>query len=707
MRTSHRPMAAVVLGLVALATTADLPSAAGAPASVRADSTVERFVVNDARGSQSAPRVSGRWVVFEDDRRQETATPTSTPPPAPAATDTPAPTATATATATAEPSATPTATLPPEAATATPTVPVGAAAPPAASSTRDVSYRLAAASVARQVTDQADIRARNLETNEDRRITDSANARHPDVSGNLAAWAELGEDGNWGIVVYNLEDRAVIRRIDRDGNQDFPSISGRRVVWQDDRRGNWDVRAYDLDERREFWVSDSSQPETRPSIDGDLVAFERDGLIWYRDLATNRLERVPEVGGYEPSVSGDRIAFRVGGTRAEPRDAAIYVFDRRDGSVTRVSSTTDARRGDPRISGDLVAWWDRRRGDRDVFAYDLVSKTEFQVAIDDGDQDGPAAWLDARADGRSAVVAWTDRAGSASDVLGARVTLPTASAATQPVALPVAQATAAPAVIPVDASPPAPRDVRYFSPTGFRVDDRIWEYFQLRGGVRNFGYPVSRTFTFLGFPTQFFQRHVVQVGPAGPRLLNLLDPELMPYTTINTSTFPPYDPNVAAQAPAVGSPDYGTRIVEFVRRHAPDEYAGQPVRFFETFAGQVDLATAFPSGGGNPALLPGLNLELAGAVTSLPFADPNNASFVYQRFQRVILHYDAGCGCTQPVLLADSFKAIITGQDLPPDLAEQARGSRFFAQYDNAAANGLRRPDLMPGTDLLFAFERQ
>ena len=154
--------------------------------------------------------------------------------------------------------------------------------------------------------------------------------------------------------------------------------------------------------------------------------------------------------------------------------------------------------------------------------------------------------------------------------------------------------------------------------------------------------------------------------------MNLLDPELMPYTTINTSTFPAYDSNLASQAPPVGSAGYDQAIIDFVRQHAADEYAGRPVQFFQTFANQVDLATAFPNGGGNPDLLPGVNLELAGAVTSPPFIDPNNPNFVYQRFQRVILHYDANSGTTQPILLADYFKAILTGENLPSDLAEQA-----------------------------------
>ena len=109
--------------------------------------------------------------------------------------------------------------------------------------------------------------------------------------------------------------------------------------------------------------------------------------------------------------------------------------------------------------------------------------------------------------------------------------------------------------------------------------------------------------------------------------MNLLDPELMPYTKINTSTFPAYDPNLAHQAPPVGSPGYDRAIVEFVRQYAPDEYGGQPLRFFQTFASQVDLATAFPSGG-NPDLLPGVNLELAGAVTSRFFMQYNPAALL-------------------------------------------------------------------------------
>jgi hypothetical protein len=87
--------------------------------------------------------------------------------------------------------------------------------------------------------------------------------------------------------------------------------------------------------------------------------------------------------------------------------------------------------------------------------------------------------------------------------------------------------------------------------------------------------------------------------------------------------------------------------------------------------------------------------------------DPNNYNFVYLRYQRGIMHYDATNGYTQGLLLADYLKSIMTGQNLPGDLEEQARGSQFYKQYNSAKANWVDRPDQLPGTNLAYAFERQ
>ncbi len=236
-------------------------------------------------------------------------------------------------------------------------------------------------------------------------------------------------------------------------------------------------------------------------------------------------------------------------------------------------------------------------------------------------------------------------------------------------------------------------DVRFFPQTGFRIDnDAFFTYFNARGGVPSFGYPVSRTFRLQGFTVQFFQRAVMQQAPDGSaRLLNLLDPGLMPFNSFNGAVVPAFDPALVATAPPPGSPSYGTAIFDYVRRVAVDTWNGTPVRFGATFFN----------------ISPDAALELWGVPTSNPAADPNNPNFVYQRFQRGIMHFDAGCSCTQGLLLADYFKAIITGQNLPPDVAAEAKGSPFFGQYNNAKPQGMNNPTALPGSDLTNAFEPQ
>ncbi len=252
-------------------------------------------------------------------------------------------------------------------------------------------------------------------------------------------------------------------------------------------------------------------------------------------------------------------------------------------------------------------------------------------------------------------------------------------------------------------------DDRFFPQTSYRVDnDAFWNYFQRRGGVRTFGYPVSRQFRLLGFPVQIFQREVMQQNPDGSvATLNLLDEGLMPYTRINFSTFPASDPAVVAATPSPSDPAYAEKIVQFVAAQAPDTFEGEPVNFNQTFNSTVTYEDAYPNGDGPTSVVPLLNLELWGAPTSKPTRDPSNHDFVYQRFQRGIMHYDKACGCTQGLLLADYLKAVLTGQNLPADLDAQARDSRFYKQYAPGSSGSIARPNQLPGSDLTNGFEQQ
>lgn len=245
-------------------------------------------------------------------------------------------------------------------------------------------------------------------------------------------------------------------------------------------------------------------------------------------------------------------------------------------------------------------------------------------------------------------------------------------------------------------------------PTRYRIDDdRFWDYFQKRGGIRTFGYPVSGMFTLLGQPVQIFQRHVMQVQPNGSvATMNLLDDGLMPYTRINGSAFPEIDQELVKKAPVVGEPNYHARALQFVKDQAPDVWQGKRVNFFQTFMSTVKFEEAFPDGRGDRGLMPGFNLEMWGLPTSPPTPDPTNGGFIYQRFQRGIMHYDASNGTTQGLLLGEYLKAVMTLRALPPDLDEQARGSRFYGQYNASAAGKVGRPKDLPATDLSTAFRR-
>jgi hypothetical protein len=270
---------------------------------------------------------------------------------------------------------------------------------------------------------------------------------------------------------------------------------------------------------------------------------------------------------------------------------------------------------------------------------------------------------------------------------------PTAAATGTATAGPTVAATVTPTPAVVQQAPAVVHDQQYYPPTGFRVDDQAVSFFQSRGTVDTFGYPISRLFTFLGCPVQMFQRLIIQLCPgAGPQLINLLDPDIFPYTRVNGSVFPTPDDSLKQRTPAVGSPEYAN-ILTFIQTNTPDTFNGQPVNFWQTFSAR----------GG---------LEILGAPISQPQPDPTNASFIYMRFQRVILHFHPTTGggtITDPLLLADNQKQNMLDPNAPSNpqnLQQQASGSRFFGQYCRGGTHWLCRPDALGGTDLTFAFEQ-
>src|SRR5436190_18816109 len=63
---------------------------------------------------------------------------------------------------------------------------------------------------------------------------------------------------------------------------------------------------------------------------------------------------------------------------------------------------------------------------------------------------------------------------------------------------------------------PAQADPAFFPATGYRIGSpAVLDYFQHRGGVRTFGYPVSNEFPLLGKHVQIFQRQLMEINADG------------------------------------------------------------------------------------------------------------------------------------------------------------------------------------------------
>jgi hypothetical protein len=212
-------------------------------------------------------------------------------------------------------------------------------------------------------------------------------------------------------------------------------------------------------------------------------------------------------------------------------------------------------------------------------------------------------------------------------------------------------------------------DPRVFADTGYSIaDDTIWSFFNQYGGAATFGEPISREFTLAGQTVQLFQNAALAVGADGSvQPLQLSDPGLLPYTQLNGLSVPSADGAIQFVAPSPDQPNYAARLQVFVQAAVPDTWNGLPVGFASTYASEGGAA-------------------VWGLPTSTPAADPNNPNFVYQRFQNGILFYDGSSATTQALPLGEYLKDLLTGQNLPSDLASEAATSPLLGQYQRADA---------------------
>jgi len=151
-------------------------------------------------------------------------------------------------------------------------------------------------------------------------------------------------------------------------------------------------------------------------------------------------------------------------------------------------------------------------------------------------------------------------------------------------------------------------DPAFFPATGYRIGSpAMLDYFQHRGGVRTFGYPVSSEFPLLGKRVQIFQRQLLAIGSDGSvSPINLLDPNIMPITHIDGLSLPAADVELQAAAPTPDDPNYANSAISFISAYVPDDWNGLPVNFQTTFLNTVTCADVFGTDDERVWALPGL-----------------------------------------------------------------------------------------------------
>ena len=132
-------------------------------------------------------------------------------------------------------------------------------------------------------------------------------------------------------------------------------------------------------------------------------------------------------------------------------------------------------------------------------------------------------------------------------------------------------------------SPLSPgRDPSFFPATGYRISSpALLDYFQHRGGVRTFGYPVSNEFPLLGQRVQIFQRQMLSSPPTAPSHRRHPRPRHPARSRhIDGLSLPAGRPGPGRRArrrPA--RPTTTVQALAFVNLYVPDDWNGLPVNF--------------------------------------------------------------------------------------------------------------------------------
>lgn len=359
----------------------------------------------------------------------------------------------------------------------------------------------------------------------------------PAISESTIVWREA-RGGGWQILGRDLANNRDLAITTTPAARGAVTLAGATIVWEEFRDSRWTLVRYDLNERRETPLTGGPDEDTAPRVGTDAVTFVRrkagqtNGAIILRDLASGQ-ERTLTEGHLvlRPVIAGDLVVWE------DWRDGVpnIYAFGRATGKEFAVDRTEDAR--SPAIGGTVVAWLGKGQFSAHLTAVRLVK------ALPSDPQDAPTitdpdvryftetkhaiagafrqywslngglatfgyplteAFEETGADGTKRQVQYFERAKLEANPQD------TKQIALARLGAELTTGRNFPTVEAFDST--ATR--AYFPQTGHSLANGFLTYWQDRGGVNTFGYPISEEVQENGRTVQYFERARFEFIPA-------------------------------------------------------------------------------------------------------------------------------------------------------------------------------------------------
>jgi len=222
------------------------------------------------------------------------------------------------------------------------------------------------------------------------------------IDGDTLVWDDQ-RLGNSDIFSYDMSTSQETQLTNDAASQTVPTISGNRIVWMDNRNANWELYMYDLATRQTTRVTnDPAMYNGNPKLSGDTLVWLcrfNDGppsvafypSVCIKNLVTNEFTKIahlPDEYIEYISISGGKVAWISAAwdsTTGFDSAGSIYVYNIETREQARIGDST-AVKSQIKISGNNIIWRDTRNGNPNIYKYNLVTGQEQPITCDIFDQ---------------------------------------------------------------------------------------------------------------------------------------------------------------------------------------------------------------------------------------------------------------------------------------------------------------------------------